>query len=300
MTFSLIDVSHHQSPSALDWAGMKSAGCDGVIVRLTYGLKHDTRAGEHIARARDAGLVIGGYHFARCSQPVGDQIDAFGTAARLAGYGLPEDLLPVLDCEDDTSARPIGPENAEAFATMATLLELSFGHKPYCYITARDWTRLGKPAFVLSLPLHVAHYAAPSRVEPATPNGIAWELWQHRVADFDINGPSGYYKDAKLPLDQNRARRLRFLNGQVFDSPGTIDEALPEQRHDEDTDGTHERRTRMLEMSLAAEAGAIVSDTYYDMLESARKSAHDELTGHDTEPPSDTAETDRPPPESQS
>lgn len=293
MTYSLIDVSHHQNPASLDWAGMKSAGCDGVIVRLTYGLMLDKRAGEHIKRARDVGMVVGGYHFSRCSQALGDQIDTFATAARVADYGKPEDLLPVLDIEDDTESRPISPGHAEAFHSLATLMELAFGHKPYAYITQRDWGRLGKPAWVLEMPLWVAHYAAPSRIEPATPDGRPWEIWQHRVADFDINGPNGYYKDARLPLDQNRARKLRFLNGQIFESPGTRDEALPAERHIEDTDRTHDRRTRLLEKSLAAEAGAIVADTYFDMLDASRRAAHDELTAHDTDPSDLAPESER-------
>lgn len=302
MTFYAIDVSHHQNPASLDWAGMRAAGCDAAIVRLTYGLMQDKRAAEHIKRARDAGMAIGAYHFSRCSQPLGDQIEAFVTAARLADYGRQEDLIPVLDVEDDTEKRPIDPSHAESFHTMATLLDLAFGHKPYIYITQRDWGRLGKPEWVLRHPLHVAHYAAPSRIEPATPNGYEWEIWQHRVADFDINGPNGYYKDAKLPLDQNRARKLRFLNGQVLSSMVTRDEEFPTERHIEDTERTHERRTRVMNKALAAEAGAIVSDAYFDMLEGSRLATHRELAGlepeperHDTEPSPPPSPTEPPP-----
>lgn len=281
--FHLIDVSHHQNPASLDWAGMRKAGCDGCIVRLTYGTVHDKRAAEHIKRARDAGMAIGAYHFARCSQGIGDQIDAFATAARLAGYGRPEDLIPTLDVEDDTAARPITPANAEAFETMATLLDLGFGVKPSCYITQRDWGRLGKPEFVLKLPLHVAHYAAPSRIEPATPNGALWDIWQCSVRPFSIPVENGYDKERPL-LDQNRSRRLRFLNGEMFDATLSRDEEFPAERHIEDTDRTHEKRARVLESILRGEASFHATEAYYDMLDQSRRDAHDELTGHDTDP----------------
>lgn len=277
--FHLIDVSHWQNPASLDWSGMRAAGCDGVIVRLTYGLAHDKRAREHIQRARDVGMAVGAYHFARCSQGIGDQIDAFATAARLAGYGKPEDLIPVLDAEDDTGKRPIGPENAGAFETMATLLELSFGQKPYLYITQRDWGRLGKPAFALRLPLFVAHYAAPSRIEPATPNGAPWDLWQCAVKDFSIPVINGYDKTAKLPLDQNRARKLRFLNGEVFEATLSRDEEFPAERHIEDTDRTHEKRARILEEMLRTEAQHHATESTFANLEALRLEGMREAAG---------------------
>lgn len=265
---------------------MRAAGCDGVIVRLTYGVAHDKRAAEHIKRARDAGMAVGAYHFARFVQPAGDQIDAFCMAARLAGYGKPEDLLPVLDVEDDTEARPIKPEHAPFFETCATLLELSFGHKPYCYITQRDWGRLNKPDWVLRHPLHVAHYAAPSRIEPATPNGTDWCIWQNRVDDFAIPGPHGYDKNARLPLDQNRAKRLHFLNGEVFTATLSRDEEFPTERHIEDTERTHEKRARILAEMLRAEAQYHATESTFSLLEQARLEGMREAAGlvHDTDP----------------
>jgi hypothetical protein len=305
--FHVIDVSHHQNPTTLDWSGMRAAGCDGMIARLTYGTMIDKRAAEHIARARDAGMSVGAYHFGRPSQPVGEQIEAFAMAARLAGYGKPEDMIPVLDVEDDTEKRPIDPSHSDLFESMATLLTLAFGQKPYCYITQRDWGRLGRPERVLKLPLHVAHYAAPSRIEPATPNGRAWDIWQHRVADFAIPGPSGYDKNARLPLDQNRARKIRFLNGDFYEATLAMDEQFPTERHIEDTDRTHEKRARVLEQILRAEAQYHATESKFSLLDRSRLDGIREAAGietqppnepHDTEPPSDTADTDRPPPES--
>jgi hypothetical protein len=48
-----------------------------------------------------------------------------------------------------------------------------------------------------------------------------------------------------------------------------------------------------------AHGQAVANEAYFDMIDASRRAAHAELTGnepHDTEPPSDTADTDRPPP----
>jgi len=216
-----IDVSHHQAPSALDWTGMRRAGCDLCIVRLTYGTKLDERAAEHVKRARDAGFAIGAYAFARPTERAVDQFLAFCAAADRAGYGLGEDVIPALDIEDDTSAGPIGPEHADFFGEFAQFFRNWKSRGCFAYITQRDWNRLDKPAWVLDMPLFVAHYAPPSRPEPATPNGMPWCIWQHRVGPFQMLGPSGYDREHPL-LDQSRVRRLIFFNGadRVFAEPG--------------------------------------------------------------------------------
>lgn len=224
-----------------------------MFARATYGTMLDRACAEHVARAREAGLIVGLYHFARASQPVGEQIDAFTMAARLAGYGKPEDLLPSLDVEDDTEARPIKPEHAAMFESMATLMELAMGRPPYVYITQRDWGRLGKPKWVLDLPLWVAHYARAGVKEPATPAGKEWEIWQCTVGPFGIPAVNGY-RDVHPQIDQNRARRLRFLSGRVADATGVDDEEIPALRAEEDTDWTSEKRARVLDSVIRAEA----------------------------------------------
>lgn len=279
-----IDVSHHQQPSALDWAGMRTAGCDLCIVRLTYGTKKDERAKEHIARARDNGFAIGAYAFARTVESAADQFQAFGEAAEAADYGRPEDVVPALDMEDDTEKRPISPAHVPIFRDFALFLHNWKSQGAYAYITQRDWGRLGKPAFVLAMPLFVAHYAPPTRLEPATPNGMPWALWQHRVGPFQIQGPSGY--DAAHPvLDQSRVRALSFFNGEnmTFAEPG--DEEL---RKAPDVDGTADIRGARHAASVRAYAQGLATDSRFDLLDPARDRAYRaELDTLDDAPESD-------------
>lgn len=277
-----IDVSHHQNPNALDWEGMRKAGCDACIVRLTYGTKKDERAKEHIRLARSAGFAIGAYVFARPTQPVEDQFRAFDEAAYAAEYGRETDIVPALDVEDDTAARPILPAHAPLFEQFTVRLGAWQGQPPYVYITQRDWGRLGKPKWVLELPLFVAHYALPSRKEPATPNGMVWDIWQHRVGAFDITGPSGYYK-APLQLDQNRVRTLRLLNGDRFDSHEPEDVEL--RKAPDPEDGTHLLRAERLEQYLRAEATEAAVESRFQNLEDLRRSIRQEQDTLDEEEP---------------
>lgn len=252
-----IDVSHHNDPQALDWGGMRLAGCDVCIVRLTYGTRIDERAAAHIKKARDAGFTIGAYAFFRASEPVQAQFSAFCQAAMLSGYGSRNDMVPALDVEDDTAARPILPAHSELAREYADRLGMWKGASPLCYITQRDWGRLGKPAWVLSLPLFVAHYSAPSRPAPATPNGIQWALWQDRVGPFKLGGPHGYYEPALI--DQSIVRELRTLDGTILTFDNDKDEELAEFRSEPApaTDVTPEvRAARVDAMSSYYMAGA--------------------------------------------
>jgi hypothetical protein len=245
-----VDVSHHQKPESLNWDAMRAAGCSFAIARACYGTMRDRVFPEHIRRARAAGMRVGAYLFFRPDQPLRDQFEQFAGAALVAGYGRPDDIVPALDFEDDTEKRPIRPSDSPNAEALALKLQVKFGVPPICYITQRDWGRAGKPAWVLSLPLWVAHYSAPSRKEPATPNGMPWAIWQHRVARFDPSGPSGYYPDPPQ-IDQNRANYLPLLSGERFTEMTHPVTASSPEREAPDEDGTENGMAALLLASIA-------------------------------------------------
>jgi lysozyme len=258
-----LDVSHHQSPAAVPWDQVASFS-KFVIVRLTYGTMRDRQCAEHIRRARAVGLLVGAYHFFRPDQGVQEQIDAFHAAADATGYGERGDIRPALDFEDDTTKRPIVPSDAPNAERAAMGLFQHYGVMPLVYITQRDWGRVGKPAWVLSHRLWVAHYAKPSRAEPATPNGQPFSIWQHRVGPLDPGGPNGYYKPALY--DQNRARELPLLNGDTL-LARDASSAAPVVEPDDD-DETERLRVQAFE---AREAGLDIAR------EATRASAHAQM-----------------------
>lgn len=279
-----VDVSHHQVPAALKWDRMREEGCTFAIVRLTYGTMLDRKAAEHIERARAEGMTIGAYHFFRPDQPVAAQYAAFREAGIRADYGHVDDIVPVLDFEDDSERRPITPADAPLAEAFADELLVGFGVPCMVYITQRDWGRAGKPPWVLRHALWVAHYAAPSRVQPASPDGKPWAIWQHRVGRFNPEGPNGFYKDEAPAIDQNRANFLPLMNGDTRRAPIDPLDRLGSERHIADTDKSHEKRERMLGSQLRAEAQFHATESTFDLSAQARADAHDELTGHDTDP----------------
>lgn len=214
-----LDLSHHQRSASVPWDELARVA-KFAIVRLTYGTTRDREAAEHIRRARAVGLVVGAYHFFRPDQGTQEQLDAFRAAGTAADYGHHNDIVPALDFEDDTAKRPITPADSPHAETLAHGLFMAFGVMPLVYITQRDWGRVGKPAWLLTHRLWVAHYAKPSRTEPATPDGRPWTMWQHRVGPIDPTGPSGYYEPALY--DQNRARELPLLSTQVIKPNGVV------------------------------------------------------------------------------
>lgn len=278
-----IDVSHHQNPQTLDWSGMRQAGCDVCIVRLTYGTKKDALAKEHVRLARAHGFAIGAYAFVRNVQNAASQAETFIEAAYDVDYGRPEDVVMAVDVEDDTEKRPILPMHAPIFEEFTERMRDWKKTDPYCYITQRDWGRLGKPAWVLALPLFVAHYASPSRKEPATPNGMPWSIWQHRVGPFDLLGPSGYYKSPR-EIDQSRARVLRFFNGEVFESNEPEDVEL--RKIADDGDSTPIIRQERMDDYVRAYATEVAESARFMNLEDLRRAGRrGEITGHDDDAP---------------
>lgn len=185
-----IDLSHWQSPSSVPW-GLVGKQCTFVICRATYGATRDRHVVEHVKRARDAGCAVGLYMFFRFVQNLDDQIAAFCAAAEAAGY-TPGDIAPAIDVEDDPKICDVAPGWDSSVFSIAQALGERFGTKPIIYITQRDWTRLGRPEWVLEHPLWVAHFTQAPK--PATPAGAPWLIWQNRVGPYDPSGPGGSHQ----------------------------------------------------------------------------------------------------------
>lgn len=229
-----IDLSHHQDPAALPWKSL-AGNVHAVIARANYGAElKDRRCAEHVRRAREIGALVGLYLFYRPSQPVQKQFDVFRSVAELVDLGS-GDIVPALDIEEDPY-----PKMQHVSASWAgPVLELAGKLDDWCgqlcmpYITQKDWRLLGAPGWILapSRPLWVAHYTP--RETPATPGGRACTMWQHRVGDFDPNGPGGYFKASpgRIQLDQNRVLGELPLIGST---PARAFERVDTEDHDDD------------------------------------------------------------------
>jgi hypothetical protein len=193
-----VDVSHHQDPARVPWDTI-AASSSFVICRATYGSKRDRAVVEHVRRARAVGLHVGLYAFFRSTERPIEQLSAFRAAAEACGYE-PGDIAPALDVEEDPNVAKVTPEWEPAVRACVESLTKDYGAL-IAYITAREWSMLGRPQWLAALPLWVAHYRDGA---PTTPDNQPALIHQHRVGPYDPNGPGGIFKGGFV-IDQNRA-----------------------------------------------------------------------------------------------
>jgi GH25 family lysozyme M1 (1,4-beta-N-acetylmuramidase) len=161
---------------------------DFAIVRATFGVKRDKRTVEHVEALRKrTACAIGLYHFYVPGQSTSEQMGAFEDAADACGI-VEGDLIPWVDVESPKGdgSMPPRPEWCEQLHDVVLSLQEMFGQAGI-YITQRDWALLGKPEWMLELPLWVAHWRS-SPGAPASPGGVPPVLWQYRVGPWARGG----------------------------------------------------------------------------------------------------------------
>ena len=217
-----IDVSHFQNPTTLPWDEFRGK-VQLVMARASYGSSVlDSRCAEHVARARGIGAVVGIYSFFRPTQPVADQFAALEVQATKAGI-TNGDVCPAIDIEMDPFPNPgtsVGTGWSGPCEDFANRVVERFGNC-IIYMTQADWTLMGKPAWVLKRPLWVAEYTSSPTLR--TPGNVPAFMWQHRVANFDPNGPGGEFEHDALPIDQSRILSAPPLIGAPALAPGLTD-----------------------------------------------------------------------------
>lgn len=158
---------------------------DFAIVRATFGVKRDKRTVEHVEALRKrTACVVGLFHFYVPGQSTSEQMGAFEDAADACGI-VEGDLIPWVDVESPKGdgSIPPRPEWCEQLHDVVLSLQEMFGQAGI-YITQRDWALLGKPEWMLELPLWVAHWRSTPGVY-ASPGGIPPTLVQYRVGPWE-------------------------------------------------------------------------------------------------------------------
>jgi len=158
---------------------------DFAIVRATFGKTRDKRAVEHVEALRKrTACAVGLYHFFVPGQDSSAQLAAFGDAADACGL-TEGDLIPWVDIESpkgDGSVPPC-PEWCPQLLDVTRALREVYGQAGI-YITARDFELLGKPQWMLELPLWVAHWRSTVGAY-ASPGGVPPTLVQYRVGPWE-------------------------------------------------------------------------------------------------------------------
>ena len=166
------DVSRYQRPDAWSWPGLAAMSAT-IVARATYGTRPDETFPEYAAKCREHGVRLGAYHFFRQSQPWGEQVDAFLTAADTLKTG---DVLPVIDLEDNSKFD--GPIKAAQFSEDAERMA-SFVRDVYgglvVYMSSYFPAVLGNPEWLKDpgYRIWLADYAK----EPGSPRTLYSHRW---------------------------------------------------------------------------------------------------------------------------
>jgi GH25 family lysozyme M1 (1,4-beta-N-acetylmuramidase) len=205
-----IDVSHWQGE--IDWASVARDGKRFAFMKATDGVDYvDPTFARNRAEARDNGLAVGAYHFARPDPRRGD-------ARREARHFVdvadprPGDLLPVLDLETSSGLDRRGVTRWAR--TWVHAVRRLTGVTPLVYTSPYGWaTRTGDTRLLArdGAPLWVAHWGVSSPTLPADGwAGRGWVVWQHTATGHvpGIRGDVDLDRIAGTRLGVVKIRRL--------------------------------------------------------------------------------------------
>lgn len=182
-----IDVSRYQGD--IDWNAVKNAGYTFAIVKITgsnsNGLYTDAKALENVQEAKDAGLIVGGYHYAYFQDVDGAVREANYFKSVAANLGL---SYVALDIEYKGVT---GDMTSAALAFLDTVSDIA---QPVLY-SSPSYIRAHFNNGIIKYPLWIANYGVTS---PSVPIWSNWMIWQEGsdgvVPGISVNVDLDYMK----------------------------------------------------------------------------------------------------------
>ena len=196
-----IDVSSHNG--TIDWKQVATSDVEWVIIKVTEGTTHVNPGYEAKFRgARDAGLLVGGYHFSRIDTNIGVK-DVYNEAQNyleaMAKVGMRcGDLVPALDLE--SGLKTDDQYNVDWAIEWLSHVECSVRARPVIYTAKWAWDlylRRATPESLKKLcsyPVWWASYKnAFERTEPYNPPAEwkEWSIWQTSGSYTGVPGLRG-------------------------------------------------------------------------------------------------------------
>jgi GH25 family lysozyme M1 (1,4-beta-N-acetylmuramidase) len=200
-----IDVFHGRGN--IDWSRVFSAGERFAIIKATDGYRtsqsqpmfKDPNFSTYAPAAKQAGLMVGAYHFARpYMNAAKDEADFFVNVA--GNYIGPGYLPPALDIEDPDDQLPDHPVSAlgkpglsEWIRQWCAQVESAKHVKPMLYMTPSFTRNLIEPDLI-QYPLWIAYYETTPDVDPSSlgPWSSSWTFLQYSVQGHTLDNAVQY------------------------------------------------------------------------------------------------------------
>lgn len=203
-----VDVSAYQG--TIDWKKVRAAGFEFAYIKVTEGISYSSPTWkDQKAGARDAGLLVGPYHFDRPGRAALDQVGHFVQVS-----GTEWDLPHAWDTEVSTGQDTLPAAQDKRIRGALDGLKDCLDIRPVLYSYPGFWMSLGafgKDHYYEQYPLWIAHYlylgrdkkmvgqctapchhAGPKFAKPMVPP--PWKkyaMWQVHGDDGRVPGVSG-------------------------------------------------------------------------------------------------------------
>ncbi|MGG3383092.1 GH25 family lysozyme [Heyndrickxia faecalis] len=195
-----IDVSHHNAEQGLPlsfYQTMKAGGINAVVVKVSDGQSYvDPAASVNIANAKQAGMAVHAYHYARFKSTVQAKAEAkwFDKKLKLVGFDKNKDGQVVVDVEDKSLASLSAADLTKATNAFVAKMK-SLGYRKIDLYTGHSFfnTELQPSKLTISKPWLARYPLYPETGQP-TPvwyNGQkgAWQ-WS---STYKFAGIPGYF-----------------------------------------------------------------------------------------------------------
>lgn len=179
-----LDVAKHQSD--VNWSAVRNAGYDFTYIKASEGRGYtDPKFKRNWLAAREVGLLVGAFHYARVSRSptieADAKIEAKWFSDLVAAQPGADSLMlpPMLDIEWDKDADKVikGQEVIEWCVIFTKTVAELLGRTPGIYTGSNFWKwRLLRTTRLSALPLWQVHYT--SEKSPRKIPGWPWTFWQ--------------------------------------------------------------------------------------------------------------------------
>ena len=199
VNWTMVDISQWNAPSALDWAKLKAAGVNAVIIRIggryvsSKALYNDDTFFTHYKAAKAAGMHVGTYFFSYALTEAQAREEAQRTIEILNKYNCELDMPVFIDIEDYSESNGTDYQHSGAGKTVCTKVVNTFcdeieeaGYYPGIYCSKSFAEDLIDTSAFNNRAVWIAHYGV-------TQCGYTgnYDIWQY-TRYGSISGSTGY------------------------------------------------------------------------------------------------------------